>query len=127
MLVRAKGILNVAWPDFTVYFGMTDLERLEQWISPAAIVQGAEATKLCNATSSPAAPYVSRRAWRDDDVSEFLRLVMRIEDIVLAVLAFFNLAMTGIVYYEERGSVSTVVETMLPMGFRGPCFADADA
>lgn len=62
------------------------------------IAPDVEAAKLCNAVSYPTAAYVSRRAKKDDDVTIFLRLVMRSEHILLDTLAFLNLAMTGVVY-----------------------------
>lgn len=46
MRVRAKGTAYVAWPYFTVYFGLTDAARRGQWLTPTTIAQGVEADKL---------------------------------------------------------------------------------
>lgn len=52
--------------------------------------------------SSSATAYVSLQAKKMHEVSEFLWLEMHGEHIVLAALAFLNLAMTGVVHCEFK-------------------------
>lgn len=54
--------------------------------------------KLCKAAASPAAEYLSLREKNMDDVEEFHWLETYSEKIVLATLAFLNLAMMSVVY-----------------------------
>lgn len=80
-----------------MYFGFTDATRRAQWLNPKTIFQGVEAAKLLNAAFSPAAVYVLRRENKNGDVSAYLCLMMRSGHILLAMLAFINLAMSCMV------------------------------
>lgn len=102
MHMRVKGTAYVSWLELSLYFGLSDSAQRAQWVTTARIVQGFEAVEMWNATCSPAAQHVSQWAKKTDDIGACLRLVMRSEHILLAAIAFLNLAMTGVVYYESR-------------------------
>lgn len=112
--VRVKFVVYIAWREFSLYFGMSNTSRRWHWISLSAIVQGCEATKLCNVKSSPAVAYASLQVEGKDDISACLRLVMHRQHIFMAVLVFLNLARTGVVFDSERTPAYTVGEFLRP-------------
>lgn len=57
---------------------------------------------MCNPASSTVAACVSWLARKYEEFSTCLGPLMRSEHILLATLAFFNLVMTGVVYYEAK-------------------------
>lgn len=64
--------------------------------------------------------YVSQRAKITDDVGACLRLVMISGNIVLAALAFVNMAITGVVNYKSKDPRVHRGEVTLPDGVKGP-------
>lgn len=99
---------------------MTKTMKCAQWFTPKTIVQGAKIAKFSNASSSPAAACVLLWVKQDDYIVVFLYLEMRSEHILPATLAFLNLTITGIEYYESRDPCVYHRGIEVPYGTEGP-------